>query len=90
MSDFIYSLNATMPVFFVMILGWWLKRIHFLTDDFVSIADKLVFKVALPVLVFKDIAAADLSSDFDMKFVLFCFLIDSKNWNFYNHSIYLN
>lgn len=73
MSDFIYSLNATMPVFFVMILGWWLKRIHFLTDDFVSIADKLVFKVALPVLVFKDIAAADLSSDFDLKFVLFCF-----------------
>lgn len=73
MSDFIYSLNATMPVFLVMILGWWLKKIHFLTDDFVSVADKLVFKVALPVLVFKDIADADLSSDFDLKFVLFCF-----------------
>ena len=72
MSDFIYSLNATMPVFLVMILGWWLKKIHFLTDDFVSVADKLVFKVALPVLVFKDIADADLSSDFDLKFVLFC------------------
>lgn len=74
MSNFIYSLNATMPVFLVMILGWWLKRIHFLTDDFVSVADKLVFKVALPVLVFKDIAEADLSSDFNWKFVLFCFL----------------
>lgn len=73
MSDFIYSLNATMPVFLVMILGWCLKRIHFLTDDFVSVADKLVFKVALPVLVFKDIADADLSSNFDLQFVLFCF-----------------
>ncbi len=73
MSDFIYSLNATMPVFLVMILGWWLKRIHFLTDDFVSVADKLVFKVALPVLVFKDIAGADLTKDFNLKFVLFCF-----------------
>ena len=60
MSNFIYSLNATMPIFLVMILGWWLKKIGFLTDDFVSVADKLVFKVALPVFVFKDIAGADL------------------------------
>lgn len=73
MSNFIYSLNATMPVFLVMILGWWLKKIHFVTDEFVSVADKLVFKVALPVLVFRDIAGADLSNDFNWKFVLFCF-----------------
>lgn len=74
MDNFIYSLNATVPVFLVMLLGWWLKRLRFLTDDFVSVADKLVFKVALPVLVFRDIAGADLSNDFNLKFVLFCFL----------------
>lgn len=73
MDNFIYSLNATMPVFLVMLLGWLLKRRNFITDEFVSIADKVVFKVALPVLVFKDIAAADLYSDFNWRFVLFCF-----------------
>ena len=73
MDNFIYSLNATMPVFLVMLLGWLLKRRNFITDEFVSIADKVVFKVALPVLVFKDIAAADLYSDFNLPFVLFCF-----------------
>lgn len=73
MENFVYSINATMPIFLVMILGWWLKKIHFLTDDFVTIADKLVFKVALPVLVFRDIASANLSSDFEWNFVLFCF-----------------
>lgn len=73
MDNFIYSLNATMPVFLVMLLGWLLKRRNFITDEFVSIADKVVFKVALPVLVFKDIAAADLYSDFNWHFVLFCF-----------------
>lgn len=73
MNDFIYSLNATMPVFLVMILGWWLKKINFISDDFVTVADKVVFKVALPVLVFKDIASADLSGDFNWSFVLFCF-----------------
>lgn len=74
MSNFMYSLNATMPIFLVMLLGWWLKRIHFVTDEFVAVADKLVFKVALPVLVFRDIATADLYDDFDLKFVMFCFL----------------
>lgn len=73
MSNFIYSLNATMPIFLVIVLGWVLKRIHLLTDEFVSVADKLVFRVALPVLVFRDIASADLSGDFNLKFVLFCF-----------------
>ena len=74
MSNFIYSLNATMPVFLIIVLGWWLKKVKLVTDEFVSVADKLVFKVALPVLVFKDIAGADLSKNFNLKFVLFCFL----------------
>lgn len=63
-----------MPIFMVMILGWWLKRIGLISDEFVAVADKVVFKVALPVLVFKDIAGADLSNDFNWKFVSFCFL----------------
>ena len=74
MENIIYSINATLPIFLVMILGWWLKKINFLSDEFVAVADKLVFKVALPVLVFQDIAEANLSEDFDWKFVLFCFL----------------
>lgn len=73
MNDFWYSLNAAMPVFLVIVLGWWLKRIGFLTDDFISVADKLVFKVSLPVMVFKDIADADLTNEVDFNFVLFCF-----------------
>lgn len=73
MNDFLFSLNATMPVFLVMLLGWWLKKINFITDDFVSVADKVVFKVALPVLVCMDIASADLTKDFSLPFVLFCF-----------------
>lgn len=57
MESFLFSLNATMPVFLVMILGWVLMRVHFFSDDFVKIADKYVFKVALPVLLFEDVRA---------------------------------
>lgn len=73
MDNFIYSLNATMPVFLVMLLGWLLRKKNFITEEFISVSDRLVFKVALPVLVFNDIATADLTGDFNWSFVLFCF-----------------
>lgn len=72
MSDFIFSLNATVPIFLIMVLGWFLMRIGLLTKEFNKVADKYVFKVALPVLLFKDIATADIRSDFNPAFVLFC------------------
>ena len=75
MENFIFSLNATVPIFLVMVLGWFLMQIKFFNKEFVDVADKYVFKVALPVLLFKDIATADIRSDFDLKFVLFCMFV---------------
>lgn len=72
MSNFIYSLNATMPVFFVMVLGYFLKKINVINDEFARISDKLVFKCALPVYVFHDIARCNLAEDLSPKFALFC------------------
>lgn len=75
MENFIFSLNTTIPVFLVILLGWLLMQKGFLTKEFTQIADKYVFKVALPLLLFKDIATADISEVFDLKFVLFCMIV---------------
>lgn len=72
MENFIYSLNATMPIFLVIVIGYVLKQIGMLNDDFVSVANKFNFKVTLPFLVFKDISGANIKEDFDIVFVLFC------------------
>ena len=72
MENFIFSLNTTIPVFLVILLGWILMQKGFLTKEFTQTADKYVFKIALPLLLFKDIATADISKVFDLKFVLFC------------------
>lgn len=72
MSSFLFALNATMPVFLVMALGCFLRRIGMLTKPFCDVGDKFVFQVALPVLLFQDIRSTDLYQDFDWTFVLFC------------------
>ncbi len=75
MENFIFSLNTTIPIFLVILLGWFLMQKGFLTKEFTRVADKYVFKVALPLLLFKDIATADITKVFDLKFVLFCMVV---------------
>ena len=72
MDHFLFSLNVTVPIFLIILFGGALKRIGLLTDGFTMTADKFVFKVALPVQLFQDIATMDIRSDFSWRFVLFC------------------
>lgn len=72
MESLIFSLNSTMPLFFVMLLGYLLHRKGFLEDSFVASANKFVFKIALPVQLFRDLGTTDIYANFDAKYVLFC------------------
>lgn len=74
MDSFIYSINATVPIFLVMIVGWVIKQLGVIDEHFVSKANKYVFHVALPVLLFQQISSADMTSQFDIRFVLYCML----------------
>ncbi len=73
-ENLIFSLNSTMPIFLLIVLGWFLMRVHLFNEEFAAVADKYVFKVALPVLLFRDIATADIYANFQLKFVLFCMI----------------
>lgn len=72
MDSFVFSLNATVPIFLVMVLGYVLKQIGMFSEEFCSVANRYVFKVALPVLLFRDIAQTNLYEDFHLDFVLYC------------------
>lgn len=75
MDNFLYSINATLPIFLMIILGKFLYRIHIIDGHFTKITDRYIFTVALPVLVFKDLTENDIRSRFDGGYVLFCFLV---------------
>ena len=77
MENFIYSINVTMPIFLVMLIGYILKQIGMLNDNFVTVANKFNFKVTLPFMLFKDIAGVDIKAVFDIKYVLFCAIVST-------------
>lgn len=75
MENLIFSLNATMPVFFLMLLGLFFRKLGWIDDVFAAKMNKFVFLVPLPVLVFNDLATVDFGQIWNVKFVLFCFVV---------------
>ena len=52
MDVVIFALNAVLPVVALIALGYVLKRVGFLTKEFVSVGNKLCFRVFLPAMLF--------------------------------------
>ena len=75
LENLLFSMNSTMPLFFIMLLGYVLHRTGFLSDAFVAGANKFVFYVALPVQLFRDLGKNDVRATFDGRYVLFCFAV---------------
>lgn len=70
-----FSLNATIPVFLVMVIGYIIKNLHVVDEPFVKTLNSFNYKITLPVLLFRDIAESDFYSVWDTKYVLYCFLV---------------
>ena len=56
------AVNAILPIILLIVLGYVLKRIKFLSKDFLKTGNKLVFKVLLPVMLFMNIYDSDWSA----------------------------
>lgn len=75
MENLMFSLNATVPVFLTMVLGFVLHKWRIIDDSFAAKLNQFVFQIALPVLLFDQLATTDFVSVWDTKFVLFCFAV---------------
>lgn len=75
MSDLMFCLNATLPVFFMMALGYILHRIGWVSDVFASGMNSFVFKLALPVSLFTELCDVDVAAVWDGWYILFCLVV---------------
>ena len=71
MDNLIFCLNATVPIFAIILLGRLLRGRNFFSKQTLAEIDKLSFKVLLPILLFRDIAAGRITEQFNAKFFFF-------------------
>jgi len=73
MKELIFCLNATMPVFLLMLLGYVFRKVGVMDLGFADKMNRFVFLALLPALLFKELSLSDFSAIWDLKYLLFCF-----------------
>lgn len=71
-------LNNILPIFLTILFGNFLKKVKLIDEIFISKANKLIFYILLPLLLFYKIAKSDFNKTFDIKYILimyFSFII---------------
>lgn len=71
-ENLMFSLNATVPVFMMMVFGWLVHKVKLLDERSTAQINKFVFRTLLPALLFMDLSTADFRAVWDTKFVVFC------------------
>lgn len=71
LDNLIFSVNAVVPMFLMIFLGWFFRKKNLLTDEFVSVANSFVFKIALPIKLFLDMYSCNISQTLDWKFIIY-------------------
>ncbi len=74
LANLLFCLNATIPLFLLLVLGMVFTKFKIFDEVFVAKLNSFVFQIALPVLVFYDLCREDFYSLWDGRFVLFCFI----------------
>lgn len=70
-SYFLTAFHAITPLLLLILLGYWLKRIGFLSEQFTKNGNKFVFSVLLPVTLFYNIYSISGLSEINWPVVLF-------------------
>ncbi|MEA4821777.1 MAG: AEC family transporter [Erysipelotrichales bacterium] len=73
MENLLYALNTVLPLVLLVILGYFLRKIKFVNDNFLTIANKFVFKIGIPALLFKNVYDSSFSN-ISLGYILFIVL----------------
>ena len=74
LNDLLFSANVIVPIFLLIMLGYALTKLRLWDEHFLKIANDVCFKCLLPVLLFYNVASANIFEVFNGKLVLYsCF-----------------
>lgn len=72
-DNIIFTSNVVAPVFLLVALGYFVKKINVINENFVDVTSKFVYSVSLPALVFINIAEIDLSKAIDFNQIIYIY-----------------
>ncbi|MDR1527361.1 MAG: AEC family transporter [Dysgonamonadaceae bacterium] len=74
MNSFLFSFNVVAPLFIIMAIGYVVRKIRLVSEDFLTHLNKLIFRFFLPLMLFQDIRIS-YQGDFSNTKLIFASLI---------------
>ena len=71
MESLIFAVNAVLPIILMVALGYTLKRVGFMNGDFAKMANRLVFRILLPAMLFLNIYKIEDMGSVDLFYVFY-------------------
>lgn len=71
MSNFFVALYAVLPMFIMLAIGFVVRKAGVIEEPHLPVLNKIVFNVFFPFLMFNNIYAFDISSDFSISLLLY-------------------
>lgn len=72
-ENIIFTANIVAPVFLIIAVGYFAKRMKIINEVFVEVTSRLVFQISLPVFIFLEIAELDLSQVLELKQIAYIY-----------------
>ncbi len=74
MENLVFTFGIVAPVFLIVAVGYLLKVIGIMNDNFINISSKIVFSVSLPALVFLELYNLDFSMVFEISQIVYIYV----------------
>jgi len=74
MTNTLFIINTVSPIFLIVVIGWTLRKIGVIQENFIKQSIKFVFNVTLPILIFLKLAVADFSLIFDSGIIVLVYV----------------
>ena len=74
MDSFIFALSAVAPIVLMVVIGYILKKLNFMNERFAKEANRLVFRIFMPVMLFVKIYGMQDLSSIDLGFIAYALI----------------
>ncbi|MPM22650.1 hypothetical protein SDC9_69108 [bioreactor metagenome] len=72
MEQLLFSINTTLPVVILILLGLFLAKIKVMDCQFTAALNRFAYNVTLPFLIYSNLSEVDIKSLWNIKYVLLC------------------
>ncbi len=69
MESFVFAVSTVLPIIIMVAIGYVIKKIGLVGEDFAKTVNKLVFRIFLPVMLFLNIYSMDSIADMDLGYI---------------------